>query len=291
MSLIELEDPQRSVQIGLYMNGAAFERGIPVHLLLQGFESSQIIFDRAYLGLSGRTRFTFEERQRFFLLTKGVAHSSLNSWMDLVLTGVQMSFPVLGALGPAGIWEYSKQAYELLKFAYAAVKKGEQPTYQNNGDGTLNVNNGTQTNIYNAPVYNIAKASQRVYVDMAKNVTSGRIDSFSLTERTSKTGIRIAQNEAAFFDIPSIIDPQPLELDCEIFDFNKFEDSGKLRVFEGQELPMKDYRFSVVGGQADQTYIQAMLRRAVRVTCLREVVVDPLAQEKIVRLQVLRVAS
>ena len=290
MTIIELDDPQRPVAIDLYMNGVAFERGIPVHLLIQGFETSQTILDRAYLGLAGKARFTAEERQRFYLLTKGVRHSSLDSWMDLVLTGVQTSFPVLGALGPAGIWEYSKQAYELLKFAYTSVKNGGQPTYQNNGDGTLNVNNGTQTNIYNGPVYNIAKASQRVYVDMAKNVSSGRIDSFALTEKNNEAGIRITQNEAAFFDIPSVIDSQPLELDCEIFDFNKFEDSGKLRVFDGQELPVKDYRFSVVGDQADQTYIEAMLRHAVKVTCLREVVVDPLAQEKIVRLQVLKVA-
>lgn len=290
MSLIELDDPQRAVQIDLYMDGAAFERGIPVHLLLQGFETSQTIFDRAYLVLAGRTRLTAEERQRFYLLTKGVRHSSLDSWMDLVLTGVQTSFPILGALGPAGIWEYSNQAYELLKFAYEAVKNGEQPTYQNNGDGTLSVNNGTQINVYNGPVYNIAKASQRVYVDMAKNVTGGAITSFSLTEKTGDAAIRIAQNEAAFFDIPSVIDLQPIELDCEIFDFNKFEDAGKLRVFDGQVLPMKDYRFSVVGNQADQTYIEAMLRRNVKVTCLREVIVDPLAQEKIVRLQVLKVA-
>ncbi len=290
MSLIDLEDPQRPVQIDLYMDGAAFAQGIPVHLLLQGFETSQTILDRAYLGLSGRSRFTADERQRFFLLTRGVKHSSLDSWMDIVLIGVQTTFPLLGALGPAGIWEYSKQAYELLKFAYEAVKKGEQPTYQNNGDGTLSVNNGSQINIYNAPVYNIAQASQRVYVDMAKSVNSGRIDSFSLTEKQNGTGIRVAHNEAAFFDIPSVIDPQPIELDCEIFDFNKFEDSGKLRVFDGQVLPLKDYRFAVVGDQADQTYIEAMLRQRVKVTCLRELVIDPLAQEKIVRLQVLKVA-
>lgn len=289
MSLIELDDPQRAVQIDLYMDGRAFERGIPVHLLLQGFETSQTILDRAYLGLAGRARFTAEERQRFYLLTKGVRHSSLDSWMELVLTGVQTSFPILGALGPAGIWEYSKQAYEMLKFAYEAVKKGDQPTYQNNDDGTLTVNNGTQVNIYNAPVYNIAKASQRVYVDMAKNVTAGTINSFSLSEKNGDVAIRVAENEAAFFDIPSVIDPQPIELDCEIFDFNKFEDMGKLRVFEDQVLPTKDYRFSVVGNQADQTYIEAMLRRQVKVTCLREVIVDPLAQEKIVRLQVLKI--
>ena len=290
MSLIELEDPQRDVEIKLFMDGAAFERGIPVHLLTQGFETTQTIFDRAYLGLLGRARFTAEERQRFFLLSKGVKHSSLDSLMDIVLTGVQTSFPALGALGPSGIWEYSKQAYELLKFAYAAVKKGNQPTYQHTGDGNLEVNNGTETNIFNGPVYNIAKASQRVYVDMAKNVTTGSISSFSLTATRSGLGIRIAQDEADFFDIPSNIDPQPIEIDCEIFDFNKFEDSGKLRVFDGQALPVKDYRFSVVGNQADSDYIEAMLRRSVKIVCLREVTVDPLAQEKIVRLQVLKVA-
>lgn len=290
MSLVELEDPQRPVRIELYMDGAAFDRGIPVHLLMQGFETSQTILDRSYLGLSGRSRFTAEERQRFFLLSKGVKHSSLDSLMDLVLTGVQTSFPVLGVLGPAGIWEYAKQAYELLKFAYESVQKGNQPTYQHTGEGNLEVNNGTQTNIYNGPVYNIAKASQRVYVDMAKSVTSGAINSFSLTDVRRDSGIRIAQNEAAFFDIPSSIDPQPVELDCEIFDFNKFDNNGKLRVFDGQTLPNKDYRFSVVGNQADSDYIEAMLRRSVKIVCLREVTVDPLAQEKIVRLQVLKVA-
>lgn len=126
---------------------------------------------------------------------------------------------------------------------------------------------------------------------MAKNVTSGAISSFSLSDVRGDAGIRIAQNEAAFFDVPSTIDPQPIDLDCEIFDFNKFEDSGKLRVFDGQALPMKDYRFSVVGKQADSDYIEAMLRRSVRITCLREITVDPLAQEKVVRLQVLKVAA
>jgi len=290
MSLIELEDPQRPVQIELYMDGAAFERGIPVHLLTQGFETSQTILDRAYLGLAGRTRLTAEERQRFYLLSKGVKHSSLDSIMDLVLSGVQTTFPILGVLGPTGVWEYAKQAYDLLKFAYEAVKNGDQPTYQHNGNGNLEVNNGNQINIYNGPVYNIAKASQKVYVDMARNVTSGSINSFSLKDVRGDSGIQIARNEAAFFNISSTIDTRPIELECEIFDFNKFEDSGKLRVFDGQVLPTKDYRFSVVGDQADSDYIEAMLRKSVKIVCLREVMVDPLAQEKIVRLQVLKVA-
>lgn len=291
MSLIELDDPQRAVQLGLYMSGKAFERGIPVHLLTQGFSSAQTILDRSYLGLAGRTKLTAEDRQRFYLLTKGVKHSSLDSLMDMVLSGVQTSIPSLGALGPAGIWEHAKQAYDLLKFAYEAVKRGNQPTYQNNGDGNLIVNNGSQTHIYNGPVFNIARSSQRTYLNMASQIKTGAIDSFSLAAGAEHQAIQLAANEAAFFDIPSTIDPEALEVQCEIFDFNKFEDVGKLRVLEGQALPAKDYRFSVVGNQADSTYIEAMLRKSVKVNCLREVTVDPLAQEKIVRLQVLRVAS
>lgn len=290
MSLIEIEDPQRPVQIELYMNGKAFERGIPVHLLTQGFHSAQSILDKSYLGLSGKSRFLAEDREKFFLVTKGVKYSSLDSYLDLVLSGVQISIPALGHLGPAGIWEYAKQAYELLKLAYAFTKAGQQPTYQNTGDGNLTVIHGDQTNIFNGPVFNIARASQRTYVDMARQVSSGQIDSFSLLEGRRSSGIRIAANEAAFFDIPSSIDPEVLDVQCEIFDFNKFEDVGKLRVFEGQLLPPKDYRFSVVGNQADSDYIEAMLRKMVQIKCMREIIVDPLAQEKIVRLQVLKVA-
>lgn len=290
MSLIKMDDPQRAVQIKLFMDGPAFEKGIPVHLLTQGFEASQAILDRAYLSLADRTRLTSDERLHFYLLAKDVKHSSLDSVIDVVVSGVQTSFPFLGAVGPANIWEYAKNAYELLKFVYAAATKGEQPTYQHTGDGNIEVNNGTQVNVYNAPVYNIAKASQKIYVDMAKSVTSGRIKTFSLTDVEGSAGIRIAKDEAAFFDMPTAIDTQPIELECEIFDFNKFEDSGKLRVFDGQLLPSKDYRFSVVGKQADSDYIEAMLRQTVMITCLKEVMVDPLAREKIVRLQVLKVA-
>lgn len=290
MSLIELSNPQQSVQIELYMNGSAFEAGIPVHLLHHGFEATQTILDKAYLVLANKTKLTAEERKHFYLLSKGVKHSSLDSYMDIVLTGVQTTFPILGALGPAGIWEYAKEAYELLKFAYEAVKEDVQPTYQVNNNGHIEVNNGQQTQVYNAPVYNIAKLTQKTYIDMAKQVTDGSITLFSLNEAIHHSGIVIAQNEASFFNIPSTIEVEPIEIDCEIFDFNKFEDTGKLRVFENQVLPSKDYRFEVVGKQADSQYIEAMLRKSVKITCLKEIIVDPLETQKIVKLQVLKVA-
>ncbi len=138
-------------------------------------------------------------------------------------------------------------------------------------------------------MFQIAQSTQNVYVEMAKQVNSGAIDTFSMSEIARTSSITVAQNEAAFLKAPSIIDTNPFDIECEIFDFNKFEDVGKLRVFDGQSLPAKDYRFEVVGNQEDNQYIEAMLRKSVRITCLKEVIHDPLSTEKVIRLQVLKV--
>jgi hypothetical protein len=149
---------------------------------------------------------------------------------------------------------------------------------------------GGVTNVYNAAVFQIADNSQRIYVDVAKQINKGGVDQFSLTD-SQGTGLRLTTTEAAYFDTASVIDSTPIKIECEIFDFNKFEDTGKLRVIEPQELPPNDYRFTVVGNQAEHGYIEAMLRKSVKVTCLREVTLDPLKGEKIVRLQVLSVGT
>jgi hypothetical protein len=290
MSLIEVEDPQAPVDIRLYMNGTAFKDGIPIYLLTHGFSSAQTLLDRAYLGLAGKARMTAEERSHFYLLTRGVKHSSLDGLMQLVLTNVQTTFPIIGALGPTGIWEYAKQAYELLKFVYEQVKKGNTPTIQHSGNGDVTVTSGGITNIYNGTVFQIADNSQRIYVDVAKQINRGGVDQFSLTDGRG-TGLSLTTTEAAYFDTASVIDTTPIKIECEIFDFNKFEDTGKLRVIQPQELPANDYRFTVVGNQAEHGYIEAMLRKSVKVTCLREVTLDPLKGEKIVRLQVLSVGT
>ncbi len=292
MSLIELANPQAPVTLDFFMDGPAFENGIPVHIMVNGIGGAQSLLDRAYLGLAGRRRFTSEERTHFFLVSKGVNQGSLDTVFDIILTGVQTSFPVLGALGPAGIWEYAKQAYELLKIAYDAVAKDEQPRFEWNADkSVVQVNTGNQTNIYNAPVYNIAQLSQTTYVDVSRMIDRRDVDHFRISEKKSKIGIELAANDARIFLATIKIEEMPIEIECEIFDFNKFDDTGKVKVGKGQPLPENNYRFEVIGAQNDRPYIEAMLKQTVKLKCLKETSTDPLSGEKVVGLQVISIAA
>lgn len=86
-----------------------------------------------------------------------------------MFAGVQTVLPLFGALGPTGIWEYAKQTYEFLKLVFEAVKNKQQVSYQWNTErSVLHVNTGTQTQVFNAPVFNIAQLSINHYQGLAQ---------------------------------------------------------------------------------------------------------------------------
>jgi hypothetical protein len=82
-----------------------------------------------------------------------------------------------------------------------------------------------------------------------------------------------------------------VHINCEIFDFNKFANTGKLIVGDGQPVPKGEYKFWVIGDQDVSEYISAMLRKHVNVTCLRELAQNPFSQERVIRLQLINVGS
>lgn len=109
--------------------------------------------------------------------------------------------------------------------------------------------------------------------------------------RPSRREICISLPERDLFEFPSRVEDQPHKVRCEIFDFNKFDNLGKLHVFPEQTIPEGDYRFEVIGRQDVYAYIEAMLRQAVLVTCLREVSENPISGDRIVRLQVINIET
>ncbi len=291
MSLVELENPIAPISIHFKMDGPAFNEGMPVHLLTSSMSELQGLLDKTYLGLTQRKRLSREERSRFYLVSKNITHGSAETDIGIVLTGVQTAFPFFSHLGPSGVWEYTKQTFDFLKVIYSAMKSGNQPTYSWSGDNSqFQVNTGTQTNIYNAPVYNIGQMSVGNYQSLAKPIGEQSVDYVTLgNEATGK--IHLDKSNADVFFLPSQIETVPLQLECEIFDFNKFENSGKLYVPPGASIKEGDYRFEVIGKQDVTLFIEAMLRKKVVVTCLRELAPNPFSPEKIVRFQVIAVQA
>jgi hypothetical protein len=289
VSIIELENPNAPISVHFKMDGPAFSDGIPLHLLTDSLADLQSLLDKTYLGLTQRKRLSRDDRLRYYLLSKDITHGSAETDLGVVLTGVQTTFPFFSALGPTGLWEYAKQSFDFLKFVYSAMKAGNQPTYSWSGDNSqFQVNTGTQTNIYNGAVYNIGKMSVNNYASLVKPIEEKVVDYVTFGDENIGA-IKLDASNAEIFSLPSQIETTPLKLRCEIFDFNKFENVGKLYVHPGEEAKEGDYRFQVIGDQNTTQYIEAMLRKQVSINCLREIAPNPFSLEKIVRFQVISV--
>ncbi len=182
MPLIKVDDPSRPVEIAFDMEGPAFETGIPIHTMLSGFSEVQGILDATYLVLSGRQRMTREERSKFFLSAKQIGRNSFHSEIDILFAVGQVALPFMETLGPAGIWEYTKQSYEFLKLVLEAVKSGDQPQYSFSGsdNSVLTVNTGTINNTFNGPVFQIAQTSLPHYQGLTSSLRKIVLGMFQL---------------------------------------------------------------------------------------------------------------
>lgn len=291
MALLELEDPNEPTELQFAVDGPAFESGIPVPLLVESLGNVQGLLDKSYLGLTGRRRLTREERHQFYLRTTGVSHASLHADLGVIYTGAQLALPLVGFLGPSGVWEYAKQAYELAKLVFSAEKQGQSVKYTWNADhSVLQVSTGSQTHVFNGPVFNIATLSLPHYQALSSLGEPGDVKHVQLG-RAGQREVTFSPADRDLFELPTKIEDVPHKIECEVFLFDKLDRQGRLRVLPGEPLPEGDYRFEVVGNQSVATYIEAMLQKVVKVTCLREVAENPLSGEKVYRLQVIDIET
>lgn len=289
MAQIEIENPHKPVELEFVMNGPVFNNGLPIPLTTKSLDSIQGILDRSYLVLANKQRMSAQERSLFYLRSQGIQRGSLISTLGLVFTATQPALPIISNLGPTGVWEYAKQAFEFLKIIFEAKKRGEPITVTQSGDGsTVNVNTASQSFTFNGPVYHIANSSLPHYEFLSNQLGQQKVTDIRLGAG-KRRDIALTVEDCDLFDLPSRIEEQQHGIDCEIFEFDKYDGTGRASIFDGQSIPKGEYRFSVVGHQDLNEYIEAMLRRHVNVTCFEEIVDHPLIGRKIAALQVLNV--
>lgn len=289
MGLVATDNFQDDVSLNLKIRGEAFDEGIAIHLLTGTLTEIQAVFDKTYLALVQKKKLTREEREKFKLVSHGIRHRSIESDLGIILTGVQTTFPFIGLLGPKGIWDYTKSTYQFLKIILEALNRKQQPQYSFSGDGSeFNVITGAVTQTFNAPVFNIGASALGHYQNLAKIVDREAIDSIDLGS-TELGHVVLPKEEAKLFILPSEIDDTVIQVDGEIFDFNKYESTGKLRVLEDGALKRGNYAFEVIGNQDETEYIEAMLEQRIQVSCVRELTSNPFSGEKVVKLQIMKI--
>ncbi|WP_417698067.1 hypothetical protein [Psychromonas sp.] len=265
------------------INGENLEDGVPLHIAVTALDQFQKIVDKSYLGISGSRRITQKDRERFYIKTTEIKHGSLLTYFDIALQGVQLGLPLVSVYGPQNIWGATKDTFNFLKTVCAAVQNGQRPTYEFNNTGDAEVRIGDEVHNYNGTVIQIGKLALSNYQELAGMLCKKQLNEISAGSVKSEVmDIFLGPEDQYAFEVPTKLEKNTIELKCEVFDFNKYKNSGKLSVSETcQHVPIGEYKFSIFGNQDNIDYIYSMLKPVVILNCLVELALSPFGGEEI----------
>ncbi|HUT28279.1 MAG TPA: hypothetical protein VMX13_00695 [Sedimentisphaerales bacterium] len=273
------------------MEGPAFLDNMPLHTVLAGLSELQNIVDRTYLVLSERQRISSGDRESYRLVAHGFGRGSFWSEIEIFCVVTQLMLPFVSQLTPKTLWEFTKEAFAFLKLVLSRSREGRTPSIEASEEGTVNVcYGGNQTFNFNAPVIQIGKQVLPHYQHWTQLVEREGVKEISMGDRNTPE-IRIGRDDTKLFNQPSDLIRNAITLRCEIFDFNKYKNSGKLAVASGQAVPEGQYGFSVVGTEDYVQFVRSMLKTSVIVECIQEMTHNALGERVIAGLQVLRVLA
>lgn len=270
------------------IDGPAFKEGAPIHLSVSALDNFQSVIDKSYLVLSGAKRMSPKDREIFHLRATNFRRGSLLTEFEIVISGIQLALPFVSSFGPQNLWDYTKDSFSFLKTVCAAVQNGEKPTYEFNNEGDASVHIGDNHYHYHAPVIQIGKLALPSYQSLAHLIEPFKVSEISSKPQAQEEfDIYIGQNDKEMFDIPTRIEKETVALGCEIYDFNKYKNKGKLSVKEsGQAVPVGDYSFEIFGSQDNVEYIYSMLKAKVELYCLIEMESNPFGDDRVHKLHV-----
>jgi hypothetical protein len=270
------------------IDGPAFKEGAPIHLSVSALDNFQSVLDKSYLVLSGAKRMSPKDREIFHLRATNFRRGSLLTEFEIVITGIQLALPFVSSFGPQNRWDYTKDSFSFLKTVCTAVRNGEKPTYEFNNQGDASVHIGDNHYHYHAPVIQIAELALPSYQNLAHLIEQSKVNEISSKPKLQEEpDMYIGPNDKEMFDIPTRIEKETVPLGCEIYDFNKYKNKGKLSVKEpGQAVPVGDYNFEIFGSQDNVEYIYSMLKPQVELYCLIEMESNPFGDDRVHKLHV-----
>ena len=275
------------------IDGPILKEGVPLPIAISALSSFQSIVDKTYLVTAEKSRITASEREKFYIKATEFKHGSLLTYFEIALQGVQLGLPLVSSLGPQNIWDLTKDTFSMLKLVCGAVRSGKQPTYEFNNNGDVDLRIGDDHHHYHGPVFQIAQLALPNYQDLAHLLGNRKLTEVSAGHRfSSKHDIYLGEADRDAFDIPTKIQKETTELKCEVFDFNKYKNSGKLSVSDaGQAIPPGDYNFTIFGNQDNAEYIYTLLRPQVSLYCLVEEAMSPFGGVDVHKLHITGVGS
>ncbi|SFH84746.1 hypothetical protein SAMN05192551_103253 [Tindallia magadiensis] len=252
------------------------------------------IVDKSYCVLTNQHRLSKTEREFFRIQASNFRQGSFLVDLEILITGTQLAFPILGLTNPYTIWEWTRCSFQFIKAMSLARKNGETPQIKTGENSQIIVITGGNNNLIlpDARVIELANRTKKNYAKLAGTLQEGRVHSIDIGAETSlNNSISLNLAEKDLFKSPTEILTKPIQFHADIYDFNKEANTGKLRVLPGQSIPEGDYSFTVIGSQDTTKSIQSMLHDGVKVTALEEQKIDPIDGPKLVRFQIIKVQT
>lgn len=268
-------------EIALKIGGPTDEGGIPLHQVLNSMENFQTVLDKTYLAASGKQKVTRKDRDEvYYLNVKEFNRGSIEVCFEIFLQEMQPEKSILPGFGPENLWQYAKQAFDFLKLVFTAAEKGIRPKYQTNinPEGDFRVHIEDERYEFKGPVYVIGEKSLPYLKNLAHVLEDPRIEKITAGE-INKEEFVLTSNNYDLFDVKKHKSIEVVELECDIFRFNKFTNTGNLKIKKDQVIPKGKHSFILTDPLKSDDFVMAMLKAEVTVKVNIEWRINPLSKD------------
>jgi len=271
------------------MKGRAFDNGDRLDKVAAGLTALQHVFDGQFRALTDKKRLYEQDRQLFQARINQYVDGSFIAYLGLTYTGLQAVLPFVQ--GTPNIWEATKNAFDFLKAIHELAHQDKIVEISQDGTGNTAISAGDIHMVFHGPVYQIGTQIIGAVREMDHLLEGEEVSKISLEGPEEKLVLELTSDQKGLFQPPTRIEDTPIELSCDIFDFNKYEKSGRARVSHDQAIPPGNYRFKNIGGQSVEEFILLMTESQVELNCLIKYQNDPLTDNNISEILVMSVIA
>lgn len=279
-----MQDPYKFV-----MNGRAFDNGDRLDKLAAGLTALQHVFDGQFRALTDKKRLYEQDRQLFQARINRYEDGSFIAYLGLTYTGLQTVLPFVQ--GTPNIWEATKNAFDFLKAIHELAHQDKTVQITQDGTGNTAVTAGDVHINFHGPVYQIGTQIIGAVREMDNLLEGEEVKKIALEGPNATPVLELTSDMKGLFQPPTRIEDTPVKLSCDIFDFNKYDKTGKARVASNQAIPPGNYRFKNIGDQAVEDFILSMTESQVQLNCLIKYQNDPLTENNISEILVMSVVA
>lgn len=268
----------------------------------QGFgETSDF---KSVIELIGNYEEAFDRCLKRSCLSNNVSSTTVHLRLSAVYTGsldVSLITDIASAVAPLApqifgyAWQLYKSAYDLVMLATQRFNEKGKPMNINIMDSPgaiVNIVNGNQVNTTN-DVLEIARAIHPYLNKIAlliKNKKADRIELDNQTEDDGLVKINFNGSNQDSFKLPEqdTYDEAPVELECEIYRFNKKSLNGYLEFQDQDESQVRPFSIS---HELLDTCIESIKSPSAKITAYREMSKNALGETKIKKFHIVSISQ